>query len=290
MPTRTVLVVDASPLSARRVQEALRGTGFSVVVAATNADAEVAVEAGGIAVALAALSFPGGNGYELARMVKSRSPEAVVFLLCGGFEVFNGERADQVGVYGRINRPFTVDTLVRHLEAALGPLAQGSLTQGSLTQGALTQGSSAEPAKPAPEFDPVPIRRAAVDSPAEPSDAIQAYDGPIAPAPAPEPVAAPRTAVGDERLASFLPREWRSHPPVRVDPDVVGPALERAILEVLPEVVEVILNKALSRSPALRDLIEVAVDEAVRAQIGPIARRVIRERLAEIEAGGEDIG
>ncbi|MDP2305934.1 MAG: response regulator [Pseudomonadota bacterium] len=284
MPTRTVLVVDASPLSARRVQEALRGTGFTVVVAANNADAEVAVEAGGISVALAALSFPGGNGYDLARVVKTRSPEAVVFLLCGGFEVFNGERADQVGVYGRINRPFAVDTLVRHLEAALGPLAPG--------------GGTDTPA-PSSEFDPVlPIRRPPVvvnnPAPVEPADTIQAYDGPMAPAPAPAAAlddgASPRTSVGDERLASFLPREWRSHPPVRVDPDVVGPALERAILEVLPEVVEVILNKALSRSPALRDLIEVAVDEAVRAQIGPIARRVIRERLAEIEAGGEDAG
>ncbi|MDP2311801.1 MAG: response regulator [Pseudomonadota bacterium] len=277
MPTRTVLVVDASPLSARRVQEALRGSGFSVVVAANHAEAESAIDAGGIAVALAALSFPGGNGYELARLVKTRSPEAVVFLLCGGFEVFNGERADQVGVYGRINRPFTVDALLRHLEAALGPLA--------------SQGADA-PASAPMQFDPVPppVRAPAPvpEPPADASDSIQAYDGPIAPAPDPGPAA--RTAVGDERLASFLPREWRSHPPVRVDPEVVGPALERAILEVLPEVVEIILNKALLRSPALRDLIEVAVDEAVRAQIGPIARRVIRERLAEIEAGGEDVG
>jgi hypothetical protein len=115
---------------------------------------------------------------------------------------------------------------------------------------------------------------------------VQAYDGPIAPAPAPD---LPRSAPGDERVASFLPREWRTYPPVRVDPDVVGPAIERAILEVLPEVVEMVLCNALQRSPALRDLIEVAVDEAVRAQIGPIARRVIRERLAEIEAG-EDAG
>lgn len=282
MPTRTVLVVDASPLSARRVQEALRDTGLRLVVAASAAEAEVAIEASGIAVALAALSFPGGNGYDLARSVKTRSPEAVVFLLCGGFEVFNGERADLVGVYGRINRPFTVDTLIRHLEAALGPLAA----------------SPADPTASAPEFDPVPqARRAPSDaaSAAGPvpdnGDSIQAYDGPIAPAPEPPPSSGgPRPAVGDERLASFLPREWRSHPPVRVDPEVIGPALERAILEVLPEVVEVLLTKALSRSPALRDLIEVAVDEAVRAQIGPIARRVIRERLAEIEAGGEDAG
>ena len=274
MPTRTVLVVDASPLSARRVQEALRGTGFSVVVAENGPAAEAAIEAGGIAVALAALSFPGGNGYDLARLVKTRSPEAVVFLLCGGFEVFNGERADQVGVYGRINRPFTVDTLLRHLEAALGPL------------GASTEPPAPTPT-PTPDFEAVPRRPTPVEAAPEPPEPIQAYDGPIAPA---EPAPAARPAIGDERLASFLPREWRSHSPVRVDPEVVGPALERAILEVLPEVVEVILNKALLRSPAFKDLVEVAVEEAVRAQIGPIAKRVVRERLAEIEARGEDAG
>lgn len=262
-------MVDASPLSARRVQEALRGTGFAVVVAGGAPEAEAAVEAGGIAVALAALSFPGGNGYDLAKLVKSRNPEAVVFLLCGGFEVFNGERADQVGVYGRINRPFTVETLLRHLEAALGPLAAADAP-------------APEPAR-ATDFDPLPPP----PRPAErPPEDVRPYDGPVAPVEPP----APRHAVADERLASFLPREWRSHPPVRVDPEVVGPAIERAILEVLPEVVEVVLNKALLRSPALRDLVEVAVDEAVRAQIGPIARRVVRERLAELEASGEDGG
>ena len=262
MVTRTVLVVDASPLSARRVQEALRGTPLSVVVAATASEAERTVEAGGIAVALAALTFPGGNGYDLARQVKSRCPEAVVFLLCGGFEVFNGERADSAGVHGRINRPFTVDSLLRHLEAALGPLQAGDAPP------ALDAATDFEPLQDlTPRAEPL------------------AYEGPISPL-VPEP--APRPAVADERLASFLPREWRTYPPVRVDPEVVGPAVERAILEVLPEVVEAVLNKALLRSAALRDLVEVAVDEAVRAQIGPIARRVVRERLAEIEAVGDD--
>jgi hypothetical protein len=94
--------------------------------------------------------------------------------------------------------------------------------------------------------------------------------------------------VGDERLASFLPRDWKALPPVRVDPAVVMPAVERAILEVLPEVVEVVLRQALATSPAFRDLVEAAVDEAVRAQLGPIARSVVRERLAEIEAASED--
>ena len=45
-----------------------------------------------------------------------------------------------------------------------------------------------------------------------------------------------------ERIASILPRDYRELPLVQVDPEVVIPALERAVLEVLPEVVEAVLG------------------------------------------------
>ena len=137
MSARTVLVVDSSPLTARRVQDALRGTDFVVVIALGLNEASSALEAGEIAVALVALTFAGGNGYDLTRLIKERNPEAVVFLLCGGFEGFHAERAEQAGATGRLNRPFTIDALVRLLEGALGPLAGGE--------------PKAEPAKPEPK-------------------------------------------------------------------------------------------------------------------------------------------
>ncbi|MFZ5480032.1 MAG: response regulator [Myxococcota bacterium] len=255
---RTVLVVDASPLGARRVEEALAGTGFRVVSVGSAPEAEAAVEAGDIAVVLANVTFPRGNGYDLAKLARARNPEAVVFLLYGGFEVYDAERAERAGVTGRIGRPFTVESLRRTLEGALGPLH-----------------AEPEPAPPAPpELEMLP------------ADALQPE-----PEPRPESRApAPQGAVGDERLAAFLPRDWRSYPPVSVDPAVVAPAVERAILEVLPEVLEAVLAKALLTSRPFRDLVEVAVDEAVRAQVGPIARRVIEERLREIEAQGDEPG
>ena len=131
-------------------------------------------------------------------------------------------------------------------------------------------------------------------SPAE-EDMLHTEDGLVPPVSDEEPLPTSRLTpldplppIEDERVASFLPRDWRAYPPVRVDPAAVSPAIERAILEVLPEVVDVVLRRALATSPILRELIEVAVDEAVRAQMGPIARRVIEERLAEIEAAAED--
>lgn len=89
-----------------------------------------------------------------------------------------------------------------------------------------------------------------------------------------------------ERVATFLPRDYGEIPVVAVDPAVVGPALEAAILEVLPEVVDVVLRRMLQASSSFRDLVEVAVDEAVRAQVPAITARLVAERLAEIEARG----
>ena len=59
-------------------------------------------------------------------------------------------------------------------------------------------------------------------------------------------------------------------------------------MEVLPEVVEIVLRRSLQTSPAFRDLVEVAVDEAVRAHLPTIARQMVQDRLAEIEAQDPD--
>ena len=69
---------------------------------------------------------------------------------------------------------------------------------------------------------------------------------------------------------------------------MIGPAIERAILEVLPEVVDVVLRRVLQSSSSFRDLVEVAVDEAVRAQVPAIAQRLVQERLSELAARGPD--
>lgn len=229
---RTVLVVDPSPLSARRAEEALRGTGFEVMPASTLSEAEAALDGREVSVTLAALSFPRGNGYDLARMVRARHPEAVVFLLSGAFEVYNQERARSCGVHGRIPRPFSSDVLRRHLEGVLGPLGEGS--------------PSPTPAEPPPEPPRTP----------------------------------PHVPTSEERLATFLPRDYRSAPPVTVDPQLIGPPLERAILEVLPEVVEAVLSQAVHHSPAFRDLVTLAVEDAVRLELERVVQRAVDQALS----------
>jgi CheY-like chemotaxis protein len=210
--SRTVLVADASPVTAQRVEEAVAPLGARVVAVVNAADAAAALERGDVSAVVSALVLPGGNGYDVARLAVAKNPDCLVFLIAGAYELFQADRASSAGVRARLGRPLAAEALRRPLADAWG--------------------------QPAPEPDVV-----SWEPPAE---------GPH---------------VGDERLASFLPRDWHRYPAVRVDPDVVGPAVERAILEVLPVVVESVLEKALRTSPELRRAVGDAVRAAVRDEL-----------------------
>jgi hypothetical protein len=94
----------------------------------------------------------------------------------------------------------------------------------------------------------------------------------------------PRPAITEERFASLLPRDYAELPVVAVDPAVVTPALERAVLEVLPEVVDSLLRNALQSSPAFRELVAAAVAESVQAQLPALIERIVHARLGASEA------
>lgn len=268
MSGQAVLVVDPAPHTAQRVGQALAGTAFSMLVAKDGGEAEELLAKSAVAAVVATLTFPRGNGYDLARAVRARSPEAVVFLVCGGFDIYNQERAADAGVTGRIARPVSVEAMRRYLETALGPLGD---VAGNAAADQPASLSSGEESLPEVEASGLELIDATISG---------AFARPVRP---PDPL----PAVGDERVATFLPRDWRAYPPVKVDAAVVGPAMERAILAILPEVVESVLNKAIATSPAFREMLEVAVEEVVRQELPALARKAVRDRLAELEAGNK---
>lgn len=255
MSLPTVSVVDPNPSTLRRTEEALSGLAYQVLAAR---DAHQALDNAAqldVAVVLSAVALPRGNGYDLARTVRERWPAAVVVLLSGGFEVYSRTRAEECGVSGHLSKPFTAARLISTLEGLIGPLE------------ALV-----------PLVDAV-----AVPMVPPPTDAVPAE--PVAPSPTP----VPRPPVGEERVATLLPRDYSDVPLVQVDPTVVGPAMERAVMEVLPEVVEAVLRNALSTSPAFRGLVEVAVREAVDERLHAIVGTLVRARLAELEATADAV-
>jgi CheY-like chemotaxis protein len=276
MARRHLLVVDPSPTTLSRVAQALSGSGFLLSGAKDIAEAEEISDREDLAAVISALSFPRGNGYDLARHVRARHPQAAVFLLAGGFEVYDPRRAQEAGVSGRLGRPVHGESLRGLLEAAFGPLrGPGDLPEDEAAVDSYEGEIFAAAEDPSPGIpEPRPPGKAAKATPVE----VEEEPPPTAPA----------AAVGDERLATFLPRDWKTHPPVVVKAAEIAPGLERAILEVLPQVVEAVMAKAFHGSPAFKEMVAVAADEAVRAHLPRIAQRVIRERLLELEAQGDE--
>ena len=238
MSSKTVLVVDPNPMTHRKADEAFRGSSCVVLHARDAVEAQASAAQHTIDVVLSAVGLPAGSGYELSRTLRERHPAALIYLLTGGFEVFNHDLARDCGVDGPIRRPFSPSALRVLLEDAIGPFAAAdgpvSLAAGDLSS--LDSGAVTAPLRPPP--------------PAE------------------------------ERLATFLPRDYRELEPVSVDPEVVMPALERAILEVLPEVVEGVLRTALTSSESFRELVVAAVDEQVRQQVPDLVQRIASEQLS----------
>ncbi len=246
MPQPIILVVDPNPLTHRRVVEALSDLRHEIVQARDAQEATTKAASQAVILTLASAVLPKGNGYDLARSLRAKHPGAPVYLLSGGFEVYNADRAKDAGVAGHFAKPINAAAL----RAEVAPLLSAK---------------SLESASAAPEDGPEEVQ-------VEPVETVTSY-------------APPTTG---ERLATFLPRDYAQVPLVRVDPAVVGPAMERAILEVLPEVVEVVLRRALHSSQSFRDLVETAVDDAVRAQLPALAERLVAERIRELEARRAD--
>jgi CheY-like chemotaxis protein len=269
---RTVLVVDPNPNTRERVAAAIAGNDFDVVEAKDAPEAETTAAARNVVLVLAAATLPRGNGYDLATRLRATHPRAVVFLLSGGFEAFDSGRAQAAGVVGRIPKPFSTDTLLFHVNAAVGALSNLGQDELPVVEAAELELASVEPIADAPttERRELPLFDGSLTPISEetlPGKPVvrERKKGRRAPG---LPEASYRPPSASERVATFLPRDYDELPRVAVDPAVVGPALEQAILEVLPEVVETVLRRTLETSGPLRTLVEAAVEEAVRKHVG----------------------
>ena len=70
----------------------------------------------------------------------------------------------------------------------------------------------------------------------------------------------------DEHLANFLPRTGKIDPPRVWSNDPVDPAIQEAILQTVPKVLEGVIRTALQSSPSFREMVAEAVREAVLAE------------------------
>jgi CheY-like chemotaxis protein len=275
MHQSSVLVVDPNPLILQRVKNALSGSDYGILSARDAVEAESCASGQEIAVVLSSTGLPRGNGYDLARSLLSDHPEAKIFLLSGGFEVYNRDRAEQAGVMGRISKPFSSDGLRTRLEKELGPLkfSPDAHQEDGLNEPLpvrvpdSAEGPRGSVSEPLPVTDSLPDILPVSIEPL-PGDALQGYTPPIS----------------SERIATIIPRDFRELSAPGASAEALKPALERAVMEVLPEVVESVMRRMLRTTPAFRDLVEVAVDEVVRDHLPTIAKQMVQDRLVELEA------
>ena len=96
MPTPTILVVDDEQLIRWSLTERLKTEGYTVVEAATAADA-LARSADGVDLVLLDYRLPDGDGLSVLKKIKERTPDTLVIMLTAVFERRDGRRSDEAG-------------------------------------------------------------------------------------------------------------------------------------------------------------------------------------------------
>lgn len=117
----TVMIVDDDPDVLATLGNILKGAGYTVVAAGNGIEALDLLDQGeALDLLLTDVIMPGLNGFNLARMAKTRRPRVKVLYLTGWFQTAE-TMLDQGEKYGKLlTKPILPDDLRREVGAALG--------------------------------------------------------------------------------------------------------------------------------------------------------------------------
>jgi CheY-like chemotaxis protein len=113
---RTILLADDSVTIQKVVELTFLDEDFRVVSFANGSDAIARLAELRPDVVLADVHMPGADGYELCAAARETLPGVPVLLLVGTFEVFDPQRAAEVGAAGHIKKPFDSQELLRRVQ------------------------------------------------------------------------------------------------------------------------------------------------------------------------------
>src|SRR5688572_13418626 len=118
MKHANILIVDDESLVRWSLKERLEEHGYDVAEAETSADA-LRQPIADIDLVLLDFKLPDGDGLDVLRQIKERSPETLVIMMTGYSTVETAVEAMKRGAYHYVNKPFNLDEVMLLVEKAL---------------------------------------------------------------------------------------------------------------------------------------------------------------------------
>jgi CheY-like chemotaxis protein len=118
--SRTILLLEDEAALRNVLIEVLEEAGYSVLVAATAAEALSAARtsAGAIDAIVADVGIPGKSGSEVAEAIKTLNPRAAIVYISGNIDAPLGQEAARRTGARFLHKPFRTEELLREVERA----------------------------------------------------------------------------------------------------------------------------------------------------------------------------
>jgi putative two-component system response regulator len=118
-PALKVLIVDDDATFSRSMCRILTGAGYDCSAVTSGAEARELLNDGDIAAVLCDVTMPGESGLDLLTSVAADFPEVAVVMTTGVDDPATAARAYDIGAYGYLIKPFTVNEIRITLDSAL---------------------------------------------------------------------------------------------------------------------------------------------------------------------------
>ena len=119
MANERVLIVDDEKNIVTSLQEILNDEGYDITTAEDGLEALEKIQAEPPDLVLLDIWIPGMDGIEVLRAIKTYHPEIEVLVMSGHGTIDTAVKATKLGAYDFIEKPFSLDQLVRSVEHAL---------------------------------------------------------------------------------------------------------------------------------------------------------------------------